>query len=145
MTRALPDALQPAQLPFMKPRSTLTVVALIAAGCGGADARYSFTGVVTACETEEWAATRADLIEDGETAEADRFSSGRCFNIDVTRPVHADLGLLGFLGGSDRVVEVSAINGSALEHPASVALRLTLGQEPRTTGWVQRSALVEAP
>lgn len=121
------------------------VAALVMTGCAGGDARYTFTGVVTACETEDWAATRAELIDDGETAEADRFSSGRCFNVDVTQPVQADLGLLGFLGGADRIVEVSAIEGNALEHPASVALRLTLGQEPRTIGWVQRSALIDVP
>lgn len=118
-------------------------LALLVSGCAGADTRYTFTEVVTACETEAWAETRLDLIEDGETAEANRFATNRCFNVEITRPVHASLGPIPFLGGSDRLVEVRSIDGAPLEHQASVALRLTLGQEPRTTGWVQRSALVE--
>lgn len=118
---------------------------LATAGCAGADARYDFIEVVTACETEAWATTRAELLEDGDTAEANRFATNRCFNVDVTRSVHADLGLFGFLGGADRMVEVRSIDNAPLEHQASVALRLTLGQEPRTSGWVPRSALVDAP
>lgn len=133
------------QLPGMRIRTIILSATIAAGGCVDSDARYTFTSVVTACETEEWAATRAELIEDGETAEAERFASNRCFNVDITRPVAADLGLFGFLGGADRLVEVRALDGNALEHPASVALRMTLGQEPRSSGWVQRSALEDTP
>lgn len=140
----MPLAPEAVQLPGMRSRTVVLGIALIVAGCADSEARYTFASVVTACETEEWAATRADLIEDGQAAEAERFSSNRCFNVDITRPVQADLGMLDFIGGDGRLVEVHAVDGGALEHPASVALRMTLGQPPRTTGWVQRGALVDA-
>ena len=123
-----------------------SVCALLLIGCGdGPDDVFTVRSGVTACETEEWARERDQLLED-DPAEAERFGSDRCFIVETS----VDLVVTGqpFAAGArgkNRWVEIGVVGGGTLEHHASAALRATLGLEPRSSGWLRRSALTEQP
>lgn len=120
------------------PRLTLLgLSALVVSGCGGGPpAEYRFVGAVTACETLDWARTRHEMLEDGDTTGANRYAANRCFNVEPSRTVLAEESEGGFPGGLGRWVLVTTPGGQALEHLASAELRRTTGQEVRSRGWV---------
>lgn len=126
-------------------RSIPTLVLCAAVSSCGADseAPYRFVEAATACETAEWARTRAELLESGDTAEADRYASARCFRVESQRRVSIADSEGGFPGGIGRWVEVVTVDGAPLEHHASAELRRTLGQAVRTRGWVAGAVLEE--
>ena len=139
----------------MRPRNrrvplglTLIIVTTLA-GCGGypaAGPRYVALGTVTACETLEWARTRADLLDADDPREASRFAADRCFLVERAQPVNiTDAPAGGFLRGPNRWVRVASADERPLEHVASAELRRTLGLDPRVEGWVRRSELQDAP
>lgn len=108
----------------------------------GDDATYRFTETVTACETLDWARGRQELLESGDTAEANRYGSTRCFRVEPARRVTVEDSEGGLLPGSGWA-EVVTVDGSALEHLASAELREAMGQPVRTRGWVRRDDLEE--
>ena len=127
-----------------RPSAAVLVAASSAvfAACGGdPDAEYRFTGVVTACETASWAEERHRILEEGDTAEAGRFASSRCFRVEPQRRVRVVDREGGAPWSAGRWVEVESLDGSALEHLASAELRRAMGLPVRTTGWVRGEAL----
>ena len=127
-----------------RPAAAILVASCCAAfaACGGdPDAEYRFTGVVTACETASWAEERHRLLEEGDTAEAGRFASSRCFRVEPRRRVRVVDREGGAPWGVGWWVEVESFDGSALEHLASAELRRATGLPVRTAGWVRGEAL----
>lgn len=131
-------------------RAPLVAVALSIAAftaCGG-DATsgplYRITGSVVACESLEVARTRADLLDSGDAAEAQRFAADRCFGVEATASMFVtDAQAGGFLRGKNRWVHVTSANDEPLEHHASAELKRTLGLEPGREGWVRLGELAE--
>ena len=124
-----------------RPTSVLILSALLW-GCGpDADTAYRFLDSATACETAEWAQTREEMLEAGDTTEANRYAAARCFQVESQRRVNVVESEGGFPGGIGRWVEVATVDGEPLEHHASAELRRTLGQAARTRGWVPGSLL----
>jgi len=129
-------------------RSTfICTVALALIGCGGSsDGTYQFVGNVTACEMLEHARTHAELLDDDDVGAAREFASGRCFRVEqLRRVVVVDEPFGGALRGSGRWVRVQSSDGEPMEHHASAELRLTLGLETRTAGWVRYRELSALP
>jgi len=120
---------------------TLVLCAVVSSCGGDSEATYRFVEAATACETAEWARTHAELLASGDTAEADRYASARCFRVESERRVSIASSEGGFPGGIGRWVEVATIDGEPLEHHASAELRRTLGQTVRTRGWVSGGML----
>ncbi|MEM7415630.1 MAG: hypothetical protein AAF389_09065 [Gemmatimonadota bacterium] len=115
-------------------------------GCGDPpDQRFSVRSGVTACETEEWARERAELLEDDPSG-ADRFAADRCFVVETSVDiVVTSQPFMAGLRGENRWVQIGADGGGPVEHLASVALRSTLGLPAREAGWLRRSELTERP
>lgn len=114
------------------------------AACSAAPVEhFRFSSAVTACETMEWAQARVDLMEAGDTAQANRYASGRCFIVEPARPVAVVERQGGIFRGDGRLVLVETVDGEPLEHHAGARLREVTGQEVPTRGWVRRGELVE--
>lgn len=125
----------------------LSVLGMASTACGGdgPTVEHRFVAAVTACETLEWARARDDLLQSGDTAEAERYASGRCFVVEPGRAVRVERSEGRLPGGSEHWVEVATPDGAALEHLASAELRKAIGQPVRTRGWVRRSDLETPP
>ncbi|MDX1647379.1 MAG: hypothetical protein R3304_09565 [Longimicrobiales bacterium] len=122
------------------------LVGSLLVGCGGGDGedilQYGFAAPVTACETAEWAQEHAALLASGDTAEAGRFASIRCFRVEEGRRVRIVDSEGRFPWSQGPWVEVASVDeGAPLEHLASAELRRALAQPPRTRGWVSRDVL----
>lgn len=122
--------------------SVASCAALSACG-GGPQEQFRFAEAVTACESLEWASTRAELLESGDTAQAGRYASGRCFIVEPARSVHVLEEQGGLFRGDKRLVLVETVDGAPLEHHAGAQFREVTGQEVPTRGWVRRGELIE--
>ena len=123
----------------------LGMCAVLAACGGGPPVEYRFSDAVNACETLEWSTARAELLESGDTAQANQYASGRCFMVEPARPVTIVDEQGGFFQGDDRFVLVETTDGEPLEHHAGAEFREAVGQPARTSGWVRLSDLIELP
>lgn len=121
--------------------SVLLLTVLLAACREESDVEYRFPGAVTACETREWAEEHQELLESGDTAEAERFASARCFRVEPARRVRVMASEGGMPWSDGPWVEVETSDGTALEHLASAELRRATGLPVRTRGWLPRAAL----
>lgn len=137
--------MRPAHVAGMS-RACACVLVVFVLGCGDPpDQRFSVRSGVTACETEEWARERAQLMED-DPAGADRFAADRCFVVETSVDlVVTSQPVLAGLRGENRWVQIGADGGGPVEHLASAALRATLGLPARDAGWLRRSDLTERP
>lgn len=121
----------------------IATVATVAACGEDPSTEYRFAAVVTACETAEWAGERQALLEAGDTAEAERFASSRCFRVEPRRRVRVVTREGGAPWGGGRWLEVETLDGSALEHLASAELRRATGLPVRSRGWVAAASVQE--
>lgn len=123
-------------------RRPMLVLTVFLAACGGeSDVTYRFSEAATACETAAWAEQRQELLASGDTVEAGRFASTRCFRVEPDRRVRVVASEGGMPWSLGRWVEVETLEGAALEHLASAELRRATGLPVRTRGWLPRDAL----
>ena len=128
----------------MDRRLLLLALLGMAAACGDDPAaEYRFAGAATACETATWAEERQRLLAEGDTVEAGRFASPRCFRVEPRRRVRIVDREGGAPWSSGRWVEVETVDAAPLEHLASAELRRATGLPVRTRGWVARASVEE--